>query len=194
MRLSFAEGIKLNRRKWPSSAADLPADQSESFHEPDVLTAGDSRCFCQSQNRPSDDEPLSFPLLGHSPQRPLPTSSEHPAKHIPPKRSVHQKSSINHTGGSPPEKRPPPNDSEEVVTYATTGITYITLTLSRNVQQEDLEKRSCNIPHTVHSTVTCTEIKTFYEVESRRAGEPVPGHPGLAQAFGTNGLDWCCCG
>lgn len=41
---------KLNRRKWPSSAAGLSADQSEPFHELDILTAGDSR--------PSGDEPV----------------------------------------------------------------------------------------------------------------------------------------
>ena len=33
----------------------------------------------------------------------------------------------------------------------------------------------------MRSTVTSTEIKTFYEVESRRSGEPVPGRPGLEQ-------------
>ena len=171
---------KLNRRKWPGSAAGLSADQSEPFHELDALTASDSR-----QNRPSDDEPLSFSLHGYSPQRPLPTSSERSAKHLPPQAlPVHLNSLINHTDGSPPEKRPPPNDNEEVVTYAATGNTHITLTLSDDVQkdeQEDLEKESCNIPHTVRSTVTSTEIKTFYEVESRRAGEPVPGRPGLEQ-------------
>lgn len=56
--------------------------------------------------------------------------------------------------------------------------------LSDDVQkdeQEDLEKESYNIPHTVRSTVTSTEIKTFYEVESRRAGEPVSGRPSLEQ-------------
>ena len=86
---------KLNRRKWPSSVAGLSADQSEPFHELDALTAGDSR-----QNCPSDDEPLSFPLHGYSPQRPLPTSSERSAKHLPPQAlSVHLNSSINHTDG-----------------------------------------------------------------------------------------------